>query len=152
MSTGSVVVDHQQHRDGCGWRWWAAWLIASTVLVVAVVGLASIGLFLFPIGLVCIGIVWWRSPHLSEASGVVGGIGIALLIVAFRNRGSTPCDGGESVVVQIPAQSQSGSSLSGTVSISCGGLDPTPFFVAGTGLIGISALIFAVSQLVRHRA
>ena len=91
-----------------GWRWFAAWAIAGFALAFGFAAAFSIvGLLVLPLAVVILIWVARRSPHFSEALGLVGGVGATLLLVAFLNRDSTSCPPGRSAPI-LPSRNSSG--------------------------------------------
>src|SRR5215471_16125156 len=95
---------------GRGPAWFGAWLAVGAAFTLSLLGALSIGLFVLPFALVLLVVVVRRSPHLPEGIGFVSGIGVTLLLFAFRNRDYQPCSANG---VQRLAPGQQ--------SVSCGG-------------------------------
>jgi hypothetical protein len=121
---------------GRGPAWFGAWLAVGVALTLSFLTGFSIGLFVLPFALVLLAIVATRSPHLPEATGIVSGIGVTLLLIAFANRDYEPCQA-NGVLRLAPGQQ----------SASCGGLDPHPWLYLGIAVTAAGAVTYlAVSR------
>jgi hypothetical protein len=119
-------------RDG--WLVFAAWVLAGALVALSLLGAASIGLFVAPLAAVAIWLVLRFGGAGPEMLGMVSGAGAVCLLIAFLNRGTTPC-------------TQEGHGLSaGETEASCGGLDPTPWLVAGLVLVAAGAVAYALAR------
>jgi hypothetical protein len=76
-----------------------------------------------------------RTRYPTDVIGLVTGIGVMLLVVAFINRDNTPCPAGR---LSIPP---------GATSASCGGFDPHPWFVTGLGFVLGGLAVYALVRL-----
>jgi len=71
---------------GLRWAWFAAWLIIGAGYALGLLGAASIGLFVLPLA-VAATIVAARRQHAgSGLPGLISGLGIPLVYVAYLNR------------------------------------------------------------------
>lgn len=71
---------------GPRWVWFAAWLIIGAGYALSLIGAASIGLFVLPLPALAT-ILLARRPHASSGlPGLISGLGIPLLYVAYLNR------------------------------------------------------------------
>jgi len=71
---------------GPRWPWFAVWLIVGASYAVSILGAASIGLFLLPLPALAT-ILLARRPHANSGlPGLISGLGIPLLYVAYLNR------------------------------------------------------------------
>lgn len=124
---------------GRGPAWFGAWLAVGAAFTLSFLGALSIGLFVLPFALVLLVIVVRRSPYLPEAIGFVSGIGVMLLLVAFRNRGYEPCsaDGFQRLA---PGQQ----------SVSCGGWNPHPWLYVGIAVTAAGALVYLAASRARR--
>jgi hypothetical protein len=129
------AVGHSAGRRD-GWQWFFAWAVAGFGLAFSVIGLASVGLLTFPFAIAAVVWLLWESPPTPAAVGAVTGVGCVPLLVAFLNRDYHPCEG----PLSLPP---------GGSSISCGGLDPQPWLVAGLVIATVPLVAFAVLQLRR---
>lgn len=68
------------------WPWFAAWLVVGVGYGVSLLGAASIGLFVLPLPLLATVLLARRPPARAGLPGVVSGVGIPLLYVAYLNR------------------------------------------------------------------
>jgi hypothetical protein len=123
---------------GRGPVWFGAWLAVGAALTFSFLTGFSIGLFVLPFALVLLTIVATRSPRLPEALGLVSGIGVTLLLVAFANRDYEACPANG--VHLAPGQQ----------SFSCGGWDPHPWLYLGIAVTAAGAVAyFAASRASR---
>jgi hypothetical protein len=120
---------------GRGPAWFGAWLAVGAALTFSFLAGFSIGLFVLPFALLLLAIVATRSPRLPEALGVVSGIGVTLLLVAFVNRGNEPCPA-NGVLHLGPGQQ----------SVSCGGLDPHPWLYLGIAVTAAGAVSYVAAS------
>ena len=118
--------------------WFAAWCAAGALLTFSFLTGLSIGLFVFPLAAGALLYVAWHAPHFFEGLGSVAGVGAMLLVVAFLNRDYRPCrEGGHSLPADAPAGS----------SVGCGGMDATPWLLAGLVTVGLPLLAYAINAL-----
>jgi len=68
------------------WRWFAAWLLVGCGYAFALLGALSIGLFILPFALIATALLLRRPIAMSGVPGVLGGVAVAALFVAYRNR------------------------------------------------------------------
>jgi len=122
---------------GRGPAWFGAWLAVGAAFALSFLGAPSIGLFVLPFALVLLVIVVRRSQHLPEAIGLVSGIGVMLLLVAFRNRDYEPCSKGFQRLAP------------GQQSVSCGGWDPHPWLYLGIGVTATGVLAYLAASRAR---
>jgi len=126
-------------QAGRGPLWFGAWLAVGAAFALSFLGALSIGLFVLPFALILLAIVVRRSPHLPEASGLVSGIGVLLLLVAFVNRDNVPCSANG---FQRLAPGQQ--------SVSCGGWDPHPWLYLGIAVTAAGALAYLAARRTRR--
>ena len=74
-----------------GWLMFAAWVLAGALAVFSLLGAASIGLFIAPLAAVAIWLAIRFGRAGPEMLGMVSGAGAVCLVIAFLNRGMTPC-------------------------------------------------------------
>jgi len=98
---------------GRGPAWFGAWLAVGAAFTLSFLGALSIGLF-------------------------VSGIGVMLLLVAFRNRDYEPCSANG---FQRLAPGQQ--------SVSCGGWDPHPLLYLGIGVTAAGVLAYVAASRAR---
>ena len=113
-------------------RWFAGWVVVGALGAVTALG----AIFVLPVFLLAGVVVARRTRHPTDAIGVVTGIGVMLLVVAFINRDSTPCPPGG---LSIPP---------GATSVSCGGFDPHPWLAAGLAFFLGGVALYALLRLV----
>jgi len=122
---------------GRGPAWFGAWLAVGAAFALSFLGAPSIGLFVLPVALVLLVIVVRRSQHLPEAIGLVSGIGVMLLLVAFHNRDYEPCSNGFQRLAP------------GQQSVSCGGWDPHPWLYLGVAVTAAGVLAYLAASRAR---
>jgi hypothetical protein len=68
------------------WAWFVAWLIIGAGYAVSLLGAASIGLFVLPLPVLATILLARRQHASSGLPGLISGLGIPLLYVAYLNR------------------------------------------------------------------
>jgi hypothetical protein len=68
------------------WGYFAGWVAVGGAWSLAFVGIASIGLFILPLALAATVLLAPRTPSGGSAFGLVSGLGLAPLYVAYLNR------------------------------------------------------------------
>jgi hypothetical protein len=71
---------------GLRWAWFAAWLIIGAGYTLSLLGAASIGLFVLPLPVLATILIARRQHASSGLPGLISGLGIPLLYVAYLNR------------------------------------------------------------------
>jgi len=71
---------------GPRWKWFAAWLIIGVGYALSLVGSASIGLFVLPLPVIATILLARRQHATGGLPGLISGLGIPLLYVAYLNR------------------------------------------------------------------
>ena len=71
---------------GQRWAWFAAWLIIGVGYALSLVGAASIGLFVLPLPVIATILLARRQHAVGGLPGLISGLGIPLLYVAYLNR------------------------------------------------------------------
>ena len=122
------------HSDG--WPWFAAWAVAGGLLFFSLLTGFSIGLFVLPFALLACWLLVVRARHWPEVLGGAAGVGLTCLGIAFANRGSSPCP--SSGAGSVSAGDAAGSSFE------CGGLDPLPWLLAGSVLVALGVVAYAL--------
>src|SRR5829696_5742844 len=117
-----------------GWLVFAAWVLAGALAVFSLLAAASIGLFIAPLAAIAIWLALRFGRAGPEMLGMVSGAGAVCLLIAFLNRGTTPCT----------EQADLGSSAE--IEVSCGGLAPTPWLVAGLVLGAAGTVAYALAR------
>lgn len=102
------------------------WVVAWSLLCLAVLSLPSFGLFIAPVALVALGAAAWRADENAAGPGFAIGVALPLLAIGLMNLGYTPCP--EDGVLTIEP---------GEDSAECGGWNPVPWLVAGGVLAGL---------------
>jgi hypothetical protein len=117
-----------------GWLVFAAWVLAGALAVFSLLGAASIGFFIAPLAAVAIWLAFRFGRAVPEMLGMVSGTGAVCLLIAFLNRGMTPC-------------TEQGHTLSpGETEATCGGLAPTPWLIAGLVLVAVGIVAYALAR------
>jgi hypothetical protein len=116
-----------------GWLVFAAWVLAGALTVFSLLAAASIGLFIAPLAAVAIWLTARFGRVWPEMLGMISGAGAVSLLIAFLNWGETPCTEGRLL-------------SSGQTEVSCGGLAPTPWLVAGLVLVAAGIGAYAVAR------
>jgi hypothetical protein len=129
----------RERTEGRGPAWFGAWTVTGAALTFCFLTGFSIGLLLLPLALVLLAFVVRRSPQLPEAAGLVAGIGVTLLAVAFINRDYEPCPS-HGVLRLEPGQE----------SVSCGGFDPHPWLNSGFAITAVGAFTYLAVARVRR--
>jgi len=68
------------------WVWFTAWLLVGATYALSLVGIASIGLFILPLPVLATVLLVRRERALSGLPGLISGLGVPLLYVAYSNR------------------------------------------------------------------
>jgi hypothetical protein len=68
------------------WPWFCAWFLVGTLASLGVLTALTIGVFLLPIALVAAVFLVTRRGRRVGLAGLVSGLGVPLLYVAFLNR------------------------------------------------------------------
>jgi len=114
--------------------WFGAWLLVGVAYAVGLVGILTIGIFVLPVAIIGTVLLARQPASLRGAPGLVAGLGLPPLYVAFLNRGY----GG-------PACHTSGSAAAHTLAYQCiQALDPWPWLAAGLVLVAAGVLVFVV--------
>jgi hypothetical protein len=66
--------------------WFTAWLLVGAGYAVGLVGIASIGLFVLPLPVLATVLLARRQPATSGLPGLISGLGVPFLYVAYLNR------------------------------------------------------------------
>ena len=118
---------------GCGWFW--AWAVVGAAFSFSFLAGFSVGPLVLPVALLLLWLVVSMSPRWVESLGLLEGVGLTLLVVAYLNWDYHPCVRGP--VILSPGESYS-----------CGGFDPHPWLYTGLGIAATAVLGYAVA----HRA
>ncbi len=111
-----------------GWRRFAAWVLAGGLLFFALVTGFTIGLFVLPFAVCAVWLVARGSRIWPELLGLAGGAGVVGFVVAAVNRDGDGCK----TTIE-----------NGATTVTCGGLDPTPWLVGGLVLLLAASLLYA---------
>jgi MYXO-CTERM domain-containing protein len=71
---------------GPRWAWFAAWLVIGAGYALSLLGAASIGLFMLPLPVLATILLARRQHANAGLPGLISGLGIPLLYVAYLNR------------------------------------------------------------------
>jgi hypothetical protein len=115
-----------------GWPGFAAWAAAGALLCLAIVSIASIGLFVMPLAAAAAVAGAMRVRRWPEGLGALAGVALTTLVVGLLNVGNRPCPSSGTLVVP-PSRRE----------VSCGGLDSEPFLI-----IGVVAALLAIGGYV----
>ena len=85
-----------------------------------------------------------RAPAIRESLGLVLGAGVVVLLVGLLNRDYEPCPPGGRL--WIPPSAPPGTS------VSCGGMDPTPWLRSGVALCGVGLIAYVAARHLRTRS
>jgi hypothetical protein len=82
------------------WVWFMAWLFVGAGYALSLIGIASIGLFVLPLPVLATVLLVRRQHATSGLPGLISGLAIPLLYVAYLNRAGpgticTPVTGGQ---------------------------------------------------------
>jgi hypothetical protein len=82
------------------WVWFTAWLLVGAGYALSLIGIASIGLFVLPVLVLATVLLVRRQHAISGLPGLISGLAIPLLYVAYLNRAGpgtvcTPVTGGQ---------------------------------------------------------
>ena len=108
----------------------AAWSAAGVLCTTAVLGMLSYGLFVLPFAALAVLSAARRFGPGRGALGLFVGAGLTLIVIGLGNLDYRPLPS-SGVVTLAPGQT----------SVSYGGMDPTPWLVAGAILVATSLLI-----------
>jgi hypothetical protein len=119
---------------GEGWRWFAAWVLAGGLVVLAILSGFSFGFFVLPFAALALWLVIRSGSGWPEVLGVVSGAGVVCLLIALLNNDYQPCP--DVPVVLGPGETE----------YSCGGLDPLPWLIAGLALVVAGTVAYAIAR------
>jgi len=68
------------------WTWFTAWLLVGAGYALSLIGVASIGLFVLPLPVLATVLLARRQPATRGLPGLISGLGVPLLYVAYLNR------------------------------------------------------------------
>jgi hypothetical protein len=120
-----------------GWRAFAEWALGVALLSFAVLGAASIGVFILPFALLSLLIVARRNREWPEAMGGLTGIGGVCLFVAVGKWDYTPCPTG--IVLYSALERYHGR-------FSCGGSGPMPWLAIGLLLTVTGIVMYWIAR------
>ncbi|WNM29031.1 hypothetical protein RKE30_00720 [Streptomyces sp. Li-HN-5-11] len=69
------------------WPWFCAWLAVGALGSLGLLSILTIGAYLLPVAVVAAGLLATRRGSRAGLAGVLSGLGVPLLYVAFLNRG-----------------------------------------------------------------
>ena len=113
-------------RARAGWASLLAWSLAFAALAFSVVSAMTIGLFVAPFALLlCFAAALFATAWPEAPLGALLGTGAICLLIGFLHLDYVPCPTGE---LRLAPGGHS----------KCGGFPPTPWLVAGAGLVTAS--------------
>ena len=143
VAVTAFAVSRRNPADAAGgWRWFAGWAGAGTLLSFSVLSGFTIGMFLAPLVLGALWTVAGRARLWPEGLGLFAGVATTCLLVAVLALPYRPCP-----------PSGSGSLATGSLatgSSSCGGFDPFAWAVAGVALALASGFAYAFAHKSRR--
>jgi hypothetical protein len=110
-----------------GWWRFTAWVLAGALTFFAFVTGFSIGLFVLPFAVIAIWLVARSGRIWPEILGLIGGIGVIGFVIAAVNRDGSGCKTTDE---------------GGFTTVTCGGIDPKPWFVAGLLFLAVASLLY----------
>ena len=114
-----------------GWWRFTAWVLAGALAFFAFLTGFSIGLFVLPFAVAAVWLVARGGRLWPEILGLVGGIGAIGIVIAALNREGSGCRTTEE---------------GGFTTVTCGGLDPLPWLVAGLLLPAVASLLYGLAR------
>lgn len=66
--------------------WFACWVVVGAAFTFGLLGILSIGIFILPCALLATFHLARRNPSARFMTGILSGVGVPLLVVAFLNR------------------------------------------------------------------
>jgi hypothetical protein len=114
-----------------GWWRFTAWVFAGALTFFAFVTGFSIGLFVLPFAVIAVWLVARGGRIWPEILGLVGGIGVIGIVIAALNHDGSGCKTTEE---------------DGFTTVTCGGIDPTPWLVGGLLLLAVASLLYAFAR------
>lgn len=100
----ATAVRQEQRRR---WAWFAGWLVVGAGWGLGLLGLATIGVFVLPVALAATVILATRPGAAAGLPGLVSGLGLPLLYVAYLNRGGPGTICGSTPTSQTCAETSS---------------------------------------------
>ena len=118
------------------WGWFGAWLLVGAAYAVFLIGILSIGIFVLPIAIICTVLLARSTSCLRGLPGLIAGLGLPLLYVAYLNLGGpgnecSAIKGGQSCVQEV---------------------DPWPWLAAGLVLVAAGGVVFLVRSHSKPRS
>lgn len=116
------------------WIWFMAWIVVGVGYALAFVGALSIGVFVLPIPVVLTVLLARYQPSPRSALGLLCGLGVPPLYVAYLNRsyGGPACATSGTVTLQEP----------NVVHECIQALDPWPWLAGGALLVAAGCALF----------
>jgi hypothetical protein len=121
---------------GLRWAWFAAWLIIGAGYALSLLGAASIGLLVLPLPVLATILLARRQQASSGLPGLISGLGVPLLYVAYLNRA-----GPGTICTTITGGGQECTDE----------WSPWPWLAAAVILLGLGLAAFIARQRHRHR-
>jgi len=120
-----------------GWRAFAEWALGVALFFFAVLGAASIGVFILPFALLSLLIIARRNREWPEAMGGLTGIGSVCLLLSVGHWNDSPCPTG--IVLYSELERYGGR-------FSCGGSGPMPWLAIGLLLTVTGIVMYWISR------
>ncbi len=134
MVTPDIADAVRRDRRVPRWRWFLAWLVLGTSYSLTLLGALSIGVIVLPFAVAGTGLVATRHRARGGMPGLLSGLGLPLLYVAYLNR-----DGPRTVCT--------GLRHGGQHCIDEG--NPWPWVTVGLALLLVGVAVFSIRH--RHR-
>src|SRR5262245_36981929 len=117
-----------------GWPWFALWALAGALTTIGLLGGFGVGVVALIPAAAALLFLTSSSRLWPEGLGLSAGIAVFVLYMGVGSGTYPPCPEGPIVIHHTP----------GDPPFRCGGADPTPFYVAGTGLLSVSVAAYGV--------
>jgi hypothetical protein len=136
---GGVELEASDKKAQRPWTLFFAWLVIGCLVSLGAISIASIGLFVLPAALAATVLVVRQRASWRGLSGLLAGLGMPALLVAYLNRGG-PTLGG--CATTIDGQLCAGTAMSGSPQTVSQLLNPWPWLVIGVLLIAMGIAVF----------
>jgi hypothetical protein len=144
---GGSELETSETRLHRPWALFFAWLIVGGLFSLGAISIASIGLFVLPAALVATVAVVRQPATWRGVSGLLAGLGMPALFVAYLNRGGPASGGCVAINGGQLCASTGGSGSPQTVSQL---LNPWPWLAVGVLLIAIGIGVFVLTPRSRR--
>lgn len=116
------------------WGWFGAWLVAGATWFVTVLGILSIGIFVFPVAITLTVVLATRRTSSAGLPGIISGVGLPLVYIAYLNRGGPGNVCTKSALGQSCTQEWS----------------PWPWLAVGMALVAAGIVVFAARKTAKR--